>query len=106
MKGGKVESCSRILDGNGRLVQGEDEVRMIWKEYFEDLHNIVIQEEVAVRMCGFDGARRGDYFGGEPIGRAEAEVRVGKIKKSKAAGKGEITGEMIQGGGDRVVNWI
>ena len=26
MKGGKVESCSRIKDGNGRLVQGEDEV--------------------------------------------------------------------------------
>ena len=26
MKGGKVESCSRIKDGNGRLTQGEDEV--------------------------------------------------------------------------------
>ena len=26
MKGGKVESCSRIKDGNGRLAQGEDEV--------------------------------------------------------------------------------
>ena len=25
-KGGKVESCSRIKDGNGRLAQGEDEV--------------------------------------------------------------------------------
>ena len=28
-KGGKVESCSRIKDGNGRLTQGEDEVRKI-----------------------------------------------------------------------------
>ena len=36
-KGGKVESCSRIKDGNGRLAQGEDEVRKIWKGYFEDL---------------------------------------------------------------------
>ena len=26
MKGGKVESCSRIKDENGRLAQGEDEV--------------------------------------------------------------------------------
>ena len=25
-KGRKVESCSRIKDGNGRLAQGEDEV--------------------------------------------------------------------------------
>ena len=26
VKGGKVESCSRIKDGNGKLMQGEDEV--------------------------------------------------------------------------------
>ena len=25
-KGGKVENCSRIKNGNGRLAQGEDEV--------------------------------------------------------------------------------
>ena len=25
-KGGKVENCSRIMDGNGRLAQVEDEV--------------------------------------------------------------------------------
>ena len=30
-KGGKVESCSRIEDGNGKLAQGEDEVRRILK---------------------------------------------------------------------------
>ena len=34
-KGGKVESSSIIKDGIGRLVWGEDEVRRIWKEYFE-----------------------------------------------------------------------
>ena len=28
---GKVESCSRIKDGNGRLAKGEDEMRKIWK---------------------------------------------------------------------------
>ena len=32
-KGRKVESSSRMEDGNGRLAQGEDEVRRIWKEY-------------------------------------------------------------------------
>ena len=39
-KGGKVESRSRIKDGNRMLVQWEDKVRKIWKEYFEGLHNI------------------------------------------------------------------
>ena len=29
VKGGKVESCGRIKDGNGRLVQGEGGVRRI-----------------------------------------------------------------------------
>ena len=40
MKGGNVERCSRIKAGNGSLAQGEDEVRRIWMEYFEDLYNI------------------------------------------------------------------
>ena len=31
---------------------------------------------------------------------------MGKLKNGKAAGKGEITGEMIKGGGDRVGDWI
>ena len=101
-----MESYSRIKDGNGRLAQGEDEARKIWKEYFEDLYNIDTQEQVAVHMCGFDGIRRGNYFGGEPIGKAEVEVRVGKLKYGKAAGKDEIIGEIIKGGGEKVVNWI
>ena len=31
VKGAKVESCSRIKDGNGWFAHGEDEVRKIWK---------------------------------------------------------------------------
>ena len=77
-----------------------------WEVSFEDLYNVDTQEQVAVHMCGFDGIRRGNYFGGEPIGRAEVEVRVGKLKNGKAAGKDEITGEMVEGGGDRVVDWL
>ena len=42
-------------------------------------------------MCGFDGIWRGNYCGGEPIGRAVVEVRVGQFKKGKATGKDEIT---------------
>ena len=65
-KGEKMESCSRIKYGNGRLAQGEDEVRKIWKEYFDYLYSIDTQEQVAVHMCGFDGIWRGKYFEGEP----------------------------------------
>ena len=31
---------------------------------------------------------------------------MGRLISGKAAGKDEITGEMIKGGGDRVVDWI
>ena len=57
-------------------------------------------------MCGFGGIQRGNYFRGEPIGRAEVEVRVAKLKNRKAAGKDEIIGEMIRGGSDRIMDWV
>ena len=57
-------------------------------------------------MYGFDGIRRRNYFGGEPIGRAEVEVREGKLKNGKAAGGNKITGEMMKGGGNKMVDWI
>ena len=57
-------------------------------------------------MCDFDRIWRGNYFRGEPIGRAELEMRMGKLKNGNTAGKDEITREMIKGGGDRVVDWI
>ena len=89
-----------------KIVLEETEVRRIWKEYFEDPYNIDTQEHVAVHMCGFDGVRRGKHLGGEPIRRTEIEVRVGKLKNGKATGKNDFTGEIIKGGGDRVVDWI
>ena len=68
-KGGKVESCSRIKDGNGRLALEEVEVRRIWKESFQELHNMDIQEQVAVLICGSHGVRRDNYSEGEPFRR-------------------------------------
>ena len=55
MNRGKVESCSKLKDGNGSLVLEEHEVRRIWKDYFEDLFNIDTQEQVAAHICGFNG---------------------------------------------------
>ena len=40
------------------------------------------------------------------MGFGEVEVKVGKLKNGKAAGKDKITGERIKGGGDKVVDWI
>ena len=101
-KGEKVESCSRIKDINGRSALGKYEEQKIWEDYFEVLFNIYTKELVAVHMYSFDGVRRANYVGREPIRRTEVEVRVGKLKNEKD----EVTGEMIKGGDDRVVDWI
>ena len=34
--------------------RGEEKVKKIWKEHFEDVYNIDTWEEVAVHMCDFD----------------------------------------------------
>ena len=99
MTWGKVKSCCSIKVENLRLALGEDEVRRIWKDYFEDLYNIDIQVQVAVHMCFLHVVWRSNYFGGEPLGRIEAEVRVGKLKSGKASGKDEVTGEVVKGSG-------
>ena len=48
-------------------------------------------------MCGFDGVRRGSYFGEEPNGRTELQVRLGKLNNGKATGNDEVKEEMIKG---------
>ena len=38
--------------------------------------------------------------------KTEVEVRVGKLRNEKAAGKDEVTGEIEKGGTEMVVDWI
>ena len=42
----------------------------------------------------------------EPIRRTEIEVRMGKLKNGKAAGKDEVTGEIVKGISDMALDWI
>ena len=77
-------------------------MRRICKEYFEDLYNIDTQEHVALYVCGLDGGLKRQLL----RRRTELEVRVVKIKNGKAASKDEVTGEMINGRGDRLVDSI
>ena len=58
-KGGKMKSCNRIKDGNGRLTRGKNEERMIWKAYFEDLLLQILRnrlQTICVVLMGFEDA--------------------------------------------------
>ena len=52
------------------------------------------------------GFRRGNYFRGEPIIKTEVEERVKKLRNGKAAGKDEVTEEMVKGRSDVMADWI
>ena len=105
-KEGKVESCSRVKDGKGRLAFERLKCEGFGKYILKIFNNINTQEEVGVHICGYGRVRRRNYFGGEPIRKIEVEERVKKLKNGKAAGKDEVTEEMVKGGGDVVVDWI
>ena len=57
------KDCSPIKERNGRQAVGRDDVRVIWKEYFEGLYDVVEKESLQLCVCDFDGAKRGNYFG-------------------------------------------
>ena len=94
------------MNRNGVFVTDEMDVRGVWKEHFENLHNINSNDEVLVNVCGFDGTRRNRYFGDEVISKEEVMGRVRKLKNGKSAGIDEITGEMIKNGGEMAIDWI
>ena len=51
MNRGKLENCSRIKDVNGRLALGTNEVKRIWKDYFEDIYVIWILKSRLQSTC-------------------------------------------------------
>ena len=52
---------------------GDGHIQKTWKEYFEDPFNVDTEKWVAVNVwfSGFNGVRRGNYFGGKPVNWAE-----------------------------------
>ena len=54
----------------------------------------------------YDKVNWSNYYRGEVIRRTEEEARVRKLKNGKASGEDEVTGEMLKGGGDIMVDWI
>ena len=51
----------------------------MWRDHFEDLHNIGRGDEVIVNACGFDGIRRNRYFGNKLISKEDVKGRVRKF---------------------------
>ena len=105
-KGGKVESCSRIKDGNESLAQGRTKRERSGRSILKICIIWILRnrlQSTCVALIGFGEVTTSEESQLEEL---RFEVRVGKFKNGKAVGKDEITREMIKGGFDRVVDWI
>ena len=81
-KGGELENCSRIKDGNGRLAAGENVCARLRRSALR-ICIIRIQKRVKFITFDYDGARRGNYLGAEPVRRNDMKVREKNLTDGK-----------------------
>ena len=58
---GCTENCIRIRHKTASQTVGKD-VQEDWKGYFNDLYNVGMGDRVILSMCGFEFARKSNYF--------------------------------------------
>lgn len=103
-RGFKTQSVSKnVKDKDGKLLTGNKEIKERWREYSNDLYNHDLQVDEKV----LDGLWQGQHQEKEPdILKSEVERAIRKLKCRKAAGHDGITAEMIQAGGETVIEQI
>jgi hypothetical protein len=96
---------SAIKDKNGKMLQDKEEVKKRWTEYCSGLYtdsgnsDTVIAELDRISPPPNDDETHTILY-------EEIEAAVKRLKKNKSPGSDDITGEMIQAGGDRVAREI
>jgi len=96
-----VVGVSCVKDKQGRLVTEEAKIRMVWKEYFEEL----LYEEFDWKKDNLEHIRvvPGE---GEEITFEEVKVAITKAKTGKAPGLNGVVGEMLKAAGDVGIQWM
>ena len=61
-----------MKDGNGRLTLIDDELQMIWRDYYEGLHHIF--KKSLQSICVASILFRGNYFGKTEVGMIVRKV--------------------------------
>jgi hypothetical protein len=83
-----------VKDESGDLLEDPQHILNRWKNYFCELLNV----------HGPGGVRQTEMHTAEPFvpdpGASEVEVAIGKLKRYKFRGVGQIPAELIQAGGE------
>ena len=94
---------SAIKDKNGKMLQEKKEVKKRWTEYCSGLYtDSGNSDTVIAELDQISPPPNDDEM--HDILHEEVEAAVKRLKKNKSPGIDDITGEMIQAGGDRVTD--
>ena len=92
-------SLRRIQDQSGKCLTEEKEILSRWTEYCSELYNYESCGDNAVLDCSQPPEE--DL---QPILREEVEIAVASLKKGKSAGVDNIPAELVQAGGDTMID--
>ena len=103
IRGGKRNDCSKIKDGNGRVLKEKEEVLKRWKEYFGELMAPGSGGEAQITCWGMVGGA-GRVREMVNVSRKEIRKAVKKLKLGKAPGSDGIRAEMVKYGGEAMID--
>jgi hypothetical protein len=96
-----VVGVTCVRDKQGKLVTEEAKIKMVWKEYFEELLN----EEFDWKKENLEQVS--EVFGEcEEITFEEVKAAITKAKSGKAPGPSGVVGEMLKAAGDVGIQWM
>ena len=97
----KQARVTTIQDKNGKCLTESSDITTRWTEYCKELYNYQSHGDPEVLVA--DESTNEDDF---PILREEVEAAIKALKKGKAAGVDNIPAELIQNGGEDVVDLL
>ena len=95
----KQGRSSTIQDKSGKCLTEEKEILSRWTEYCSELYNYESCGDKAVLDCSQPPEE--DL---QPILREEVEIAVASLKKGKSAGLDNIPAELVQAGGETMID--
>ena len=101
LTGTKQGKTSNIQDKNGKILTEDQDILKRWTEYCTDLYNHKTSGDPEV--LNVPPPTDTDNY---PILREEVEVAVKSMKKRKSAGIDNILAELVQAGGEAMINTL
>jgi len=105
-RGCVANGSEKVKDASGRMLLRDNDVKERWKEYFEELLNVEMQDQIVVNEYGLQDLNRSEYLGCEAVRKEEVVDALGKLKNGKASGVDEVTAEMLKIGDEYVEEWV